>query len=180
MSTVTVVITAHNTDVEPIVTQVFEQTRQPQAIVIVMSDQFPDLLPEGFSSEHEVTLVLDRNRNDWGHHKRHLGLMLAETDYVTFWNADDSYDPTFLEKLMAAVEGNDVAFCSYVHKTGSTLGSEFRGCNSTSGNFLVNTRLAKEVDWFARVYDADAQFIDAVKARTNRVIHVPEILYWHK
>jgi hypothetical protein len=51
--------------------------------------------------------------------------------------------------------------------------------SSTSGNFIVRTKLAQLVGWTGRRYEADGDFINAIADVTDRIVKVNEVLYDH-
>ena len=129
------------------------------------------------------------DRQDWGHEKRAMGLAEARGDYVGFFNDDDMYDLTYIEKMMAAAEaGADVVYCDW---------SGIRDCtfclgSSTSGNYIVRAELGRWVGYTDRHYEADGTFIDRIREadldvmgpdglyrRKPRIVKVPQLLYWH-
>ena len=121
------------------------------------------------------------DRADWGHEKRALGLALASKDYVGWFNDDDWYDDTYVEKMMLAAELADAVFCNW----NSMPNAVFALGSSTSGNFIVRTKLAQEVgyprerDEAGRLkYESDGRFIEGIR-ENGIVVKVPEILYSH-
>jgi hypothetical protein len=80
------------------------QIRKPDEIIVLASDIN---LEEARKRYTGVTFYAEPNLSDWGHDKRAKGLDLATSDYTGWFNHDDSYDKTYIEKMMAN-EGSDV------------------------------------------------------------------------
>ena len=179
--TLTAVVTAHDASPGPIVRNLLAQTRKPDEILVFISAHKHALRLTGFDGLVQVFLVA--NKNDWGHQKRALGLELASGDFIGWFNHDDSYEPTYIEELLGAVEREDadVAFCNWSHGgRGMDVNHacEFRGGNSTAGNWIGRTALIREVGYTNRDYSADAHLIDAVRPKA-KVVKVHKTLYNH-
>lgn len=157
------------------------QTRQPDEVHLLVSDVnhgFLVRMREEFEPRFEIFKVhAEPNENDWGHAKRDKGLGLASGDYLGFFNDDDTYETTYLEKMLAAAERSsaDAVFCDWneIHPC------SFAHSSSNSGNFIVRREVALEAGWTERCYDADGLFIERVREMPTIVVHVPEILYFH-
>lgn len=171
---VTAVITAHgNTrQLNAFMDQMMLQTYQPLEKLVFVS---------GVNIVDHPNMYLCPNRNDWGHEKRSIGLHLAHGEYVGFFNADDKYDPTYIETLVEYAKGADLVYCDfYSHLFNGVVKSAPKLQKITSGNFLCKRELAQKVGYNHRVYEADGLFIqDLIKAgATHR--RVPKVLYWHQ
>lgn len=158
------------------------QTRKPDETLVLVSGVPSRVLSEMAEDFPHARFLACEDRNDWGHEKRAEGLALASSEYVGWFNDDDSYELTYIEKMLEAIDGHDIAFCSWnrVPNCEFTLGS------STSGNFIVRTGLARAVgyptdrDEEGRLaYESDGRFINAL-ARSGMVApKVREVLYHH-
>lgn len=173
--TFTAVVTAHDHDPRKILGNLRYQTRKPDEVLLLCSGDCGDMarLREDFP---EVEVWQTENFNDWGHAKRSWGVKFARGEALGFFNADDSYDVTYVELMMAAIEGGaDVAYCSW----NTIPRCEFRAGSSTSGNFVVRTGLARSVGYADRHYEADGAFIEKVREHSVHVVRVDDILYFH-
>jgi len=159
------------------------QTRPPDETIAVVSDT-PNVaqLREHFP---DVTFVEQEKAGDWGHQARATGLELATREWVGWFNSDDRYDPTYLEKMMGASDGVDAAFCDWNDRPGDAY---FGLYGSTAGNFIVRRVVAVGVGWPTDMvsvsgmppgYANDGRFIDAVVASGATYRKVPEFLYLH-
>lgn len=113
--------------------------------------------------------------NDWGHADRARGLAHASSEFVGFFNDDDSYDLTYVEKMLTAADKADVVYCAW----NEIPDCVFQTCSSTAGNFIVRTELARKAGYNGRDYIADGHFIEAIKTLDPRIVKVDEVLYRH-
>jgi hypothetical protein len=149
------------------------QTRKPDEIIVLASNIDLSRVSKRFPS---VRFIREENKSDWGHDKRAKGLDLATSDYVGWFNHDDSYSKTYVEVMMDTVDrGFDVAFCGW----NSNSTPEFRSGSSTSGNYIVRTSIGRSAGYLDRHYEADGTFIDRIAAKTSAIKFVPEVLYFH-
>lgn len=179
MLTVTAVLTAHaNPDgLRDMVRQLHEQTRPPDEILVYVSDVAPDDL-HGL----DVTAVtLCPDRQDWGHEKRAQGLHDATCDLVGFFNDDDAYHPSFIEKMVDGIGDRDLVMCAFRSRLVGVLDHPRPQVGScTSGNFLARRQLAQQVGWTHRVYDGDGRFIMDLVAAGATWCTIPDRLYEHR
>jgi hypothetical protein len=157
------------------------QTRPPDELIVLASDT-PEL--EGLRKRFTPVLAdygirsrwyAEENLNDWGHAKRDRGILLANCEWVGFFNDDDSYDNGYIEKMVAAGEQADIVYCDWT----GIPDCKFRPGSSTSGNFIVRRHIAQSVGWNKRHYEADGAFIDGVKKKAGQIVKLPELLYRH-
>jgi hypothetical protein len=113
------------------VAALLSQTRPPDEIIVLASDTPCEIARKLYTG---ASFYAEPNLNDWGHSKRAKGLDLATSDYTGWFNHDDSYDKTYIEKMMAQ-EGSDVVFCGW----NKLATPKFWSGSSTSGNYIVKT-----------------------------------------
>jgi hypothetical protein len=175
--TVTAVVVSHANEngLRTILNNLLRQTRPPDEIIALCSDS-PHIAQMGVDYPTVMFREQD-NQNDWGHAKRAEGLELARSEWVGFFNDDDSYVDHYLEAMLkrAEVEEAGVVYCAW----NECPHCAFAGWQSTAGNFLCRTELGQRVGWHERYWHADATFIDGLKAAGARVVKVDEILYHH-
>ena len=175
MTTFTAIVCSHNRPdgLRSILGNLRYQTRPPDEVLAYVSDT-PDLAR--FREQWpEVSFHACENRSDWGHEKRAHGLEAARGKWLGWFNDDDSYEPDYLEAMLAVTPGQDVVYCGWNEQPECG----FHQGSSTAGNFIVRAALAKEVGWTGRHYEADGAFIDAVRGRTDRIVRIGRILYHH-
>ena len=154
------------------------QTRKPDQIAVLVSGTDPAVVAELREDFPGVTFHVREDRDDWGHEKRAEGRFIATGDFMGFFNDDDSYDLTYIEKLLNATEDGfyDVAYVGW----NSIPYCEFRTHHSTSGNYIVRTSIARRADYEHRVYDSDGKFIESIKEIGAVVApRVDGVLYFH-
>lgn len=170
---ISIIITAHETDYFPILDMAMSQTYPDTEIIVLASGVTNDAFPH----------LKEPNLNDYGHAKRRKGLSICNGEYVTFWNADDWYEPTFLEKLYTATQGEiDLAYCNFKSHLfgGGMVDSQPVMGAITSGSFIVKTSTAREVGYNHDIYQADGLFIDELVAHGASTVKVGEVLYVHR
>lgn len=167
--TFTALVITHNQPegLAHILKQLSEQTRQPDQTVVLWSGDEPEY-------QDGLTYMERPDFNDWGHDKRAVGIELAVGDYLGFFNADDSYEPDYLEEMLDP--DFDVSYCDWKEVAAPV---EFKLESSNSGNFIIRTEVARRIGWTGRHYQADGEFIDAVSASGASIRHVPKVLYHH-
>ena len=113
MASITVVVIAHadSENLVRILELLGKQTQKPDEIIALCSEI--DL--EGVWQQFPwVRFYEEPNLNDWGHNKRAKGLDLATSEYIAWFNHDDSYDQTFIQEMMESASGGaDVLYCGW-------------------------------------------------------------------
>lgn len=176
MSSFTAVVTSHAnaTGLRHMLGQLRYQTRPPDETLVFCSDT-PDVAR--LREEFPEAEILERpNMDDWGHAKRAEGLERASRRWVGFFNDDDSYHRGYIEAMLnaATIANVGAAWCDWNGKPGCGFALN----ESTSGNFIVRTDVAREAGYTDRVYEADGLFINKVAALTTAV-KVRDGLYQH-
>jgi glycosyl transferase family 2 len=183
MVTVTAVVCSHaNPDgLRHILGSLRYQTRPPDETLVYCSDT-PDLLRlrEDFP---EAQFHERPNLDDWGHEKRAEGLDRATSEWVGFFNDDDSYHVSYLERMLAVAAATgggqtaaaDVVYCGWNTYPACT----FTYGSSTSGNFLVRTRFAQKVGYPTRRYEADGDFIEMLNNAGAVKYKLEDTIYFH-
>jgi glycosyltransferase involved in cell wall biosynthesis len=155
------------------VAALLSQTRPPNEIIVLASDTPLEIARKLYTG---ASFYAEPNLNDWGHDKRAKGLDLATSDYTGWFNHDDSYDRSYIEKMMAEAEaGSDVVFCGWSKSSDPS----FRLGSSTSGNYIVRTPYAREAGYTDRHYEADGTFINRLADNGGKITKVKEVLYFH-
>lgn len=178
MTTFTAIVTSHGNErgLRSILGQLRYQTRKPDETIVFYSrgGAYDELrLREDFP---EASFHSRLNRKDWGHEKRAEGVLAATSDWLGFFNDDDTYTADYVEKMLTASNGVDAVWCWW---NGRSNGCRFALGDSTSGNFIVRIAVAREAGYTDRIYEADGTFIDRVAALAVRAAEVPEVLYRH-
>lgn len=177
MPSLTAVIVTHAnlSGLERMLRNLEAQTRRPDEVIVCYSGYPPNVR---FDFEEFITLAVERDDlQDWGHDKRAYGLELAACEYVGFFNDDDAYSERYIEEMLAAAqrEEADAVYCSWNEQPGC----DFAIYHSTAGNFICRSELGRAAGYLERRYEADGDFIEAIKAAGARVTRVSELLYHH-
>ena len=177
---ITCIITCYENDPTEIIQAMLNQTYPNKQLLVFCSDV--DM--QSFTNQDSQCEFFDvPNRRDWGHSKRAMGIAFAEGKYVCFVNADDEYEPNFLEIMGGVLEKEkaDFAYCDFKDKTidFDRVAAKLVKGGMTSGNFVVKSDKAKKVGWQHRVYASDWYFIrDLLKERID-IVYVPYSLMTH-
>jgi GT2 family glycosyltransferase len=175
MASITVVVTAHADSANLVRTleSLGQQSQKPDEIIALCSEI--DL--EGIWQQFPwVRFYKEPNLNDWGHHKRAKGLDLATSEYIAWFNHDDSYDQTFILQMMkVASSGADVVFCGWNKNSAPSFSSG----QSTSGNYIAKASYARSAGYTDRHYEADGTFINRLAALGGKIEFLPKVLYSH-
>lgn len=173
--TFTAVVISHNNPdgLWHILGELRYQTRPPDETLVFYScmegiARFQEKFPE-------ATYFYDLDKEDWGHHKRMEGLRQANSEFMGFFNDDDSYSTDYIEKMMAKTDENDVVFCSWNEQPncGFALGS------STAGNFIFRTAMGRNAGYECIGYESDGHFIERLRNQARQIAKIEEILYFH-
>jgi hypothetical protein len=151
-----------------------EQTRPPDEVIAA------SCCCSGPFAQTADLRVSDRHVDDWGHRLCAYGIALARCDQVWLVNCDDRYDPTFLEQVTARAA--DIVHCDYTtHLTGgAVMESAPEVGRITRGNNVFDRRLAQEVGYLERCYEADGLFVEALMRAGATHERVPHVLYEHR
>lgn len=175
MATFTAVVIAHadRENLVRVLGSLEKQTRKADETIALCSDIDIDGLQENFPS---VKFHIEPDRSDWGHEKRAKGLDLATSEYIAWFNHDDTYHKTFIERMMVPADaGASVVYCGWSKNAYPFFGKY----QCTSGNFIANVRYARTAGYHDRHYEADATFIDELAKLGGKIDFVSEVLYHH-
>ena len=180
--TVGIVVTVHATDATNILRCIAAQTRLPDAVAVLYSDTSAPPMPDW---DIPTTFWRRPNLSDWGHQKRDEGWRLLDTDFVAFFNADDSYKPEYLERMLRdAYPSTGFIYCNWGERSYSGSACEPRLGSSTAGNFIVaRSVLESAKGWEGRFYEADGRnierYVNHSYATHRTVTYVNDFLYAH-
>ncbi len=176
MATFTAVVTAHKDEagLRRVLGDLLAwQVRKPDEIIALASEINLTSLRHEFPS---VIFHEEPNKEDWGHDKRAKGLDLATSDYVGWFNHDDSYNPDYISEMMRhAEDGNDVVYCGW----SKNANPQFAHSSSTSGNFIVQIDKGRAAGYADRHYEADGTFINRIVEKAKSIAFCNRVLYYH-
>lgn len=132
-------------------------------------------------------MFTDKRYNDYGHSLRDIGIRKANTEFLLLTNDDNYYMPVFLEYMFQSIRANelDLILCDMIHSHNNPgiymqqpyeLFKAFPKKHYTDiGNFIVKTKIAQDVGFRSREFDADGVFIDDIMTRYSNKIRVGKI-----
>jgi len=151
-------------------------------------------------AERDDRISCIHKRNEGPSKTRNMGLHLAKGEYVSFVDADDWLDVTFLEKLHSAAEGEDadIAECDfyrYNNKTGEKTIRLCYGCigqsytweerlvygNTAIWKCLVRKKLLEvnEIE-FPDCHSEARAVYGLMVVLANKIVNVREPLYYYR
>lgn len=117
MATVSVVVPAYNAEqyIEDALTSIFAQT-YTDFEVIVVDDGSTDNTREIVNTFNDPRLRYVYQKNAGPSVARNTGINLSRSEYIAFLDADDQWEPQFLEQMLAVLEEDpsaDAAYCGF-------------------------------------------------------------------
>lgn len=139
------------------------------------------------------TTFSEKRYNDWGHTLRSLAIEQAETEFILVTNADNYYSPKMVEYAFDVIDAHqlDLLHFNMIHSHDGPGGRRSRSYqpfetlpitqNIDIGAFIVRTRIARQVGFCHRGFDADGRFLeDLLKSGLlSRVGHMNKTLLMH-
>lgn len=165
---------------ENIIKNMLAQTYKNKQLLVFCSDM--DLQP--LKKKYPKVEFFDvPNRKDWAQVKRAMGIAFAEGKYICFCNADDEFDPNFLEIMVGVLEkeNNDLAYCNWLDRDidYKVANAELKIRGITCGSILFRADIAKRVGLQHRQYAADWYFVRDLLKEGIQVCYVPMALMIH-
>ncbi len=111
---VSIIVPAYNSSkvISETIESVLNQTYKDFELLIV-DDGSKDNTREVIANYTDPRIRAFHDENHGVCHARNHGLIEAKGEYVTFTDNDDILEPTYLEKLVKAIEGVDYSRCNY-------------------------------------------------------------------
>jgi hypothetical protein len=175
----TAIITCHMETPTSMLCNLASQTREPTEVMVGAS-KLPAIFripPMPFS----VDMFFGPDEGDYGYGKRNRLLQLARSEWVGFFNHDDSYHETFIDQMLAQGENTDadVVYCPWSGIPRCT----FRPQSSTLGNWIARTSLLKRLGGFPLHPKGhawrDAGMIELLNREAKAIVKCPDLLYFH-
>jgi hypothetical protein len=195
MSTLTAIVTCHNSTPDPILKNLEDQTRTPDEVLVECSGTCAPA-----TRKHDY-LGLVETVQEFGYEKRQRLAEKATSEWLGFFCHDDSYSLDYIKEMMGKAQGflrPDVVWCPWNDRPGC----RFWPCDSTLGNFIIKRDAFLSHGGFARppmhgilfspahpttrfICDDNHGFRDAMLI--DRLIHdgevrvaqAPELMYFH-
>ena len=154
-----------------------------------------DCPPEGtldkimnyFKDDNRIKFtILPERYNDWGHTPRNYGVEHATEDWVIMTGEDNYYVPVFVDNFLSVVTPKvGFVFCDMVHNWTNfqyfSVKCEPSWGKIDIGNFMVKTKLAKQMKLNPKVEQADGYYVEEFKQKFSeyKIIKIPKVLYVH-
>lgn len=181
------IVTAHNSDPNPIIDCLQMQTSPPDEILVGTSG---DCSPVENRDGVLVKEFLDKS--DYGYEKRNELAKSATGDMLGFFSCDDSYRRDYISLMteVARLHRSDVVWCHWTSATNKVrhfFPFEFKPANATLGNFIIRRNVFIRVGGFQPFSEApnnfgyfDAGLFEKLNSEKYVTItEVPSILYFH-
>lgn len=185
--TFSAIITAHNSDPNPMLDCVRGQTYQPSEIFVGLSGGCKPV-----DDMNGVVVKEFPDMQDYGYAKRNEFAKLATGNMIGFFSCDDSYRRDYIELMIREADkaAADVAWCHYASATyvrRNIIPFKFIEGNATLGNFVMRRLAFNSIGGFqAHRNDPgnpgyfDAGLIAAINETPRiKVVEVPFVLYFH-
>ena len=117
MPQISIVIPAYNASntIESCISSILNQTFSDFEILAIndgSKDQTAKKIEQISFADERVHLI--NQENGGVSSARNKGISLATGKYIAFIDADDSIMPTYLDKLLETIDGNDMSICNYI------------------------------------------------------------------
>ena len=157
----------------------------------VVADSPPDgtldKIMDYFKNDNRIKFtILPERCNDWGHTPRNYGVEHATEDWVIMTGEDNYYVPIFVDNFLSAVTPKvGFVFCNMVHNWTNfqyySIDCEPKWGKIDIGNFMIKTKLAKQMKLNPAVEQADGNYVEEFKVKFPdvKIIKIPKILYIH-
>ena len=142
MAEVTIIIPLYNKarQIERAIRSVLQQTFEDWHLIVV-NDGSTDDGPKTVANIQDPRIELIHQSNAGPGATRNTGISRADTDYITFLDADDEWCPEFLDVTLTAIKQNNIAMVSTatleLPRRYNTL-DLLRECKSEPGIFFFN------------------------------------------
>lgn len=173
----------------------------PELIVVDdgSTDGCVELLAE-LQRTHGERLVVLHQAHGGPYPARNRGLAVARGEFVAFLDADDTWRPDFLQRMLAALEasGADLAYCGWQNFGDGAPGTEpyvppayeaedpvahfLRACPWPIHAALVRRSVLTAVDGFSvrRFSSMDYDLWLRILGHTRRMVRVPEVMAFYR
>lgn len=146
-----------------------------------------DKIMDYFKNDNRIKFtILPERCNDWGHTPRNYGVEHTTEDWVIMTGEDNYYVPIFVDNFLSAVTPKvGFVFCNMVHNWTNfqyySIDCEPKWGKIDIGNFMIKTKLAKQMKLNPTVEQADGNYVEEFKVKfpNQKIIKIDKILYIH-
>ncbi len=119
----------------------------------------------------------------WGNPLRDCSVEACTGDYIGMSNDDNYYAPVYFEWMLHALAESkaDFAHCNMVHSLfqWNAFATQPRKHGCDLGAWIAKSELVKSTPWRDMSYDGDGTFIEELRQKAARIVHVPGYLFVH-
>lgn len=178
------------------------QSYAPVELIVVddgSTDDTPRIL-QRLTEDYGDRLRVFTQPNSGPYPARNLALQKARGEFIAFLDADDYWDPDFLEKLHSAIvqNGVDVAYCGWQNVGDNTPGDKpyvpapyedgdlvarfLDGCPWPIHAALMRRSIIEKINGFSERYfsSMDYDLWLRLLTATQRIIEVPKVLAYYR
>lgn len=113
----------------------------------------------------------------WGHPYRQLGINACEGEFIGLSNDDNYYVPGYLEQMVNALDGADIALCQTAH---SYSGWNVAAVGADLGCWIARSTIVRSTPWTGAAFDSDGVYLKALLAKAgSRVARIERPLFIH-
>lgn len=113
----------------------------------------------------------------WGHPYRQIGLDACRGEFIGMSNDDNYYVPGYIEQMLHALDGADIAMCQMLHSY-SAWGVTAAG--GDLGGWIARASLVRQVPWTGQDFASDRAYLQSLlKLAAGRVAVVKRPLFVH-
>lgn len=195
---VSVIVPVYNSEntIKKTINSILNQTYKDIEIVIV-NDGSIDKTDSIINNMMQYTskIVYYKQENAGVSAARNKGIELATGIYISFLDSDDTFEPTFIEKMIKAIQKceAEISYCGYkvvTHLETKKRKSSF-GSNNTLKNYILEKIIPNTCCWLISKdyiidnklrflegvsWGEDFEFFSNILARGGKVTSVPEYL----
>lgn len=155
---------------------------------------------EEFLAEYSDRIVYLKQNHKGPYTARNYGISVSNGEYVSFLDADDYWDKTFLDEMLTSLKSTkaDLVYCGWQNVGGSSPGSKphippdyektslpinfLKGCPWPIHGALVKKEILKKVNYFSERYftSMDYDLWLRMSLAINKIVRVPKVLAFYR
>lgn len=171
--------------------------------LIIIDDNSSDSsyeIASQYAAKYPNIWLVSNPKNSLAGYSRNIGVMYAEGEYISFLDADDMYRSDYLEKLVMALEENDVSIAMCKHR--QFVGKQCKAKDNSTGKvsvidinenqrFLANARgycwnklykreIFEQLSFPVEITFEDIPFTYSALVLAQKIAYVDEELYHYR
>ena len=177
-------------DVPTVIPALLAQTYKDIELIVVYDGPIPTESTNLITAFNDTRIHLyntDKAANNWGHTPRNYGLSKVSfnSDFVVFTGMDNYYMPTYTQELLMNfnIKVNSAVYSDFYYngRNWDRVNCALKCGQIDCGCVMVQTEIAKKLQWKHVHYEADWAFIaDIIREHgAHSIKRVPRSLYIH-